>query len=298
MKRITKSIENLTTSILDNTGLNWGVEAKPLFGGEGERTPYFGMFRDDNDACLGALSSRYVPLSNRELIEVATRYFGKNLKVESVTGGELNGGKNVFFKIRQKELFTGSTAKMQRFFCLKNSFDGSSGVQGLSYDEVEICTNGMTRDTLHSKINIRHSSTMAQKLEQFDELYASFLNFEETMQADYEFLMARKATKADALAFISFMNKCDATLPEGKFLDGYSQRKYSIVQQQLELTEMEMKRQGRTFFGMLQGLTNYTSHHLRGNTTTPEQRQANLIEGGAYYMNRKGLNYLLETAKS
>ena len=57
-----------TFNVLQDTGLNWSVEKKPLVSEDGLPTESYGIFRNDNNAWLGTAGERLHTLS-----ELSTR---------------------------------------------------------------------------------------------------------------------------------------------------------------------------------------------------------------------------------
>lgn len=69
--------------ILTQAKADWTVTKHPLLGPEGQITPGFGIFRNDNQECLGVVGSKYTPTQNSHMAEVLMEAAGRNnVKIE------------------------------------------------------------------------------------------------------------------------------------------------------------------------------------------------------------------------
>lgn len=282
--------------ILNKTGLNWTVSKYPMYGVRetGQfvhfKTPYYGHFRDDTNECIGKSTDRYKVSQNAEVLGLICDYFGDNIDINNVEGGELKGGRRIYFTLKQENLFTGTVAETEQRLIIKSSHDGSSPIVFGFQDLVLVCTNGLIewKDRGIGKVRIMHTNSMKEKLNQFDKLYSQYLNFNEAKKAKYTRWQNDKVTMDLALLAVGRLNKCDMSLKEEDFKAQFSPRKWNIVQAQLRCIEEEMNRQGETKWGLLNGFTNYSTHILGKKKTETERREA-LIDGGGYKINSKAL---------
>lgn len=280
----------MTTEILNKINLNWEVNQKPLFGPEGERTRFFGQFRSDNDTCLGVSTEKYEISQNYEIVDLLVNYFGSNLKIENVEGNSIQSGRKIYVTLKQDNLFSRTTAELEQKLIIKNSHDGSSPLTFGFMDKVLICSNGMVRWVeSKQKVRISHTSSLRTKLDNFEVLYSEFLQFNELKKNQYEQFMSTPVTMSLAMDMLDYINKCDTSVDN--FQEVYSARKLNILEKQLESIELEISRQGLNKFGLLQGITNFTTHHL-GNKKTPSERQESLLIGNGYKYNNMALNFL------
>lgn len=280
----------MTTEILNKTGLNWEVNQKPLFGPEGERTRFFGQFRSDNDACLGVSTDKYEISQNAEVVDLLVNYFGDNIKIENVNGYSMMDGRRLCITLQQENLFHNTTAALEQKLIIRNSHDGSSPLTIGFQDKVLVCKNGLTRwmDS-KKKVKITHTQSLRHKLDNFEILYTEFLGFNEAKKQMYERFMSTPVTMSLAMDMIDYINNCDTSVDN--FELEYSPRKLNLVEKQLECIELETSRQGMNMFGLLQGITNFTTHHLGGRKTQSQREESSVI-GRGYKYNNLALNFL------
>lgn len=268
-----------TEQILNKTNLNWTVSKRELYDPSGIATGYYGQFRDDTDACLGISSPQYLVSQNSDIIQLLENYFGSNLIADNVSGFPLKGGKRVHLKIKDRNLFEGTDAALSRHLLIKDSHDGSCPIILGTYDEVLVCSNGLT--TMHkvNELRITHTKSMAAKLKSFDTAYSKLLGLNEKLKQQYETFMSTKVSMDLAITMLEQLNNCDLSMSEDEFKSMFSTRKWNIVQTQLECIELEFNRQGKTKWGLLNGITQYTTHRF-GDKSTEELKES-VIDGTA-----------------
>ena len=288
----------MVEKILDKTGLNWEVEELPLVGlmsqGENEKpkghtTEFRGVFRTDNYNCLGCVGHRYKSAQNSDLAELIVKFFGSKLKISKVDGGELQGGKRVYLTVEGDDLFKGTSAHMKQRMIISDSHDGKASLKIGFQDLVLVCTNGMTRwmarKDIKSKASIRHTASIDHKLSNFEEIYADFMDWNIKKKDMFEAWMSTKVSMDLAKKFIGQLNNVDMKLSQEDFIEQYSPRKWRAVEAQMQAMEVEFARQGASKWGLLNGITNYTTHSLGGDKKDAEEKRTALIDGAGYKLN-------------
>lgn len=288
----------MVQEILNKTGLNWKVTQRELFAKDYEdnilESPYYGQYRNDTNECLGVSTSRYKVSQNGDVLEILYKYFGDTLDLSKIEGGELKGGRRIYYTIKQDDLFTGTSAHLEQRFIIKDSHDGSSPIVLGFQDKVLLCENGLTRwlDRKDGKIvRIMHTASMSTKLKQFEELYSRYLTFNEDKKIKYENWMNSKITMDLAKTLLERLNNCDLSLSKNDFIKDFSTRKFNIIQSQLECIELEVNRQGMNKFGLINGITNYTTHVL-GTKKSSKERYDALMDGSGYSINNRAFEII------
>lgn len=293
------SVQNANVEqVLNKFGLNWKVKQKPLVAltkkGKELKTPFNGIFRMDTKACLGSGTDRYTVSQNADTVELLFNFFGEDLSVKDFTsGGALKGGARMYLTLKnhnQKYFLEGDGALKSRII-IKDSHDGSCRITLGLQDYVKVCSNGMHAWNNKAKVHISHTKTLTSKLKQFAALYKEFEVFQDNHYKMYLDFQASKVTKKDMLSFVGKLNNVDFSLPEAEFIEKYSTRKYNIVKKQYDCILLETGRQGKNKFGLLQGITNYTSHEFNSNKTD-EYRLESSIDGASQRLTAKAINLL------
>jgi len=271
---------------LDNCGLNWTVTQRSLVAineeDEGKllTSPFYGNFRDDNSECLGVGTSRYQVSQNHEIIEILFNYFGDNISVDDISGGQIRGGSRVFFKVKMGDLFENSMQEIEESLIIVDSFDGTTPILMGAHDKLFITGNISVQYDPNSSVRISHTTSMKQKLELFDLKYSSFLRFNQEKRLTYENWMDERQSKSDMIEFISKLNNCDVSLSENDFCSTYSRRKWNIVQSQIEALLDEVPKHGSTKFSSYQGISRYATHKMGGKKDQFEKKLS-IVDGSA-----------------
>ena len=83
--------------------------------------------------------------------------------------------------------------------------------------------------------------------------------------------MSTKVSMDLAKKFIGQLNGVDMKLSKDEFISEYSPRKFKAVEEQMAAMEIEFARQGASKWGLLNGITNYTTHTLGGDKKDDEE---------------------------
>ena len=128
------SQELLTTSKTD-----WTVEKRPLFGPNGESTNGYGIFREDNDRCLGLVGSKYTITQNHEVLDMLMDAAG-TLNIPAVRGGALGMGERIYYQFQLPEVTIGGSRNM-RYLTGLTAHDGLTKIGFGATNVVVICQN-------------------------------------------------------------------------------------------------------------------------------------------------------------
>lgn len=262
-------VQMTTEELLDRAGLNWTVEKEQFIlqnPDGGLETPRFmGVVRQDNRACLHACTPKYEIFQNEELAELV-------LKVSEATGYKYNdtnifndGGK-VVMNLRGKghvlEYPQVGDVIEERIHII-NSHDGTSGLRVEMGSLVLSCTNGMKRFDRDFATSIRHTTNMRTLLE--DSLRAVDLLTDgyKKMYLEIDRMLEQQLDKEGNMLAYMFNQVLDVDL--GKIRkdftsDEYSSRKLNQVKTLKDSLAEEMSVKGNNVWGLLSGVTHYTSH--------------------------------------
>jgi len=243
--------------MLEKYNWNWEVETKPLFLGNQIATPFLGVVRTENNHCFQTVSKYYEPMQNSELMEIA-------LNVSELTGGEIEVTKSICDGAVTYVSITGRTLKVEgsnvgdvvgEKITLVNSHDGSKSF-GIGFGHVILsCTNGMTRFDRKGFVSIRHTSNMRRKLNDAIGGLKKVVNESTSMIEGYKRLMDKPVRTAEIQKVINIVAEIDVNTPA----DQLSTRKRNIVQSVWDSLTGEMSYKGQTAWGLLNGVTHYTS---------------------------------------
>lgn len=128
-----------TQELLIASKTDWTVEKKPLFGPNGESTNGYGIFRTDNNLCLGLVGSKYTITQNQEVLEMLM-YAAGSLNIPAVRGGCLGMGERVYYQFQLPEVTIGGSRNL-RYLTGLTAHDGLSKIGFGATNVVVVCQN-------------------------------------------------------------------------------------------------------------------------------------------------------------
>ena len=147
-------------------GLDWKVEAKPIYNDKGIEIPgYKANTRDSDDKVLGLVSNRYKLVQNSEAFDFTDSLIGGDVKYE--TAGSLLGGKRIFLlaKLPEKKILGDD---FDNYICFTNSHDGTGAIQACMTPVRVVCQNtlNLALDKATRKWSTKHIGDIESKMEE------------------------------------------------------------------------------------------------------------------------------------
>jgi hypothetical protein len=245
---------------LQSTETNWTVRKEPLTATKVTDdgivelpTETFGLFRSDNDGWLGSVGNRYEPMQNFELADTIVGIqdmFGGNIK-----GGDLRGGKKIFYQLSLKDEHVGSDTLKRHITCL-NSHDGTSSIGFGSTNTVISCSNTFHK-AMKDLSRFRHTMTAS------DRLAMAVAEFKKAMDEDVDLM--------DRFKRFTEVN-IDRTILER-------------VMHNVFKVDMNTKESDVSLWGLFNSVTYYTNHMEKSD-------DHHLMFGGGYKKNLTAFNII------
>ena len=147
-------------------GLDWKVEAKPIYNDKGIEIPgYKANTRDIDDKVLGLVSNRYKLVQNSEAFDFTDSLIGGDVKYE--TAGSLLGGKRIFLLARlpEKKILGDD---FDNYICFTNSHDGTGAIQACMTPVRVVCQNtlNLALGKATRKWSTKHIGDIESKMEE------------------------------------------------------------------------------------------------------------------------------------
>ena len=164
-------ISHLMTSeeALNASGLNWDVEARPIYTDNGIQIPgYIANTRNTDNSVLGVVTNKYTIVQNRDAFNFTDNLIGKGAIYE--TAGSLRNGKRVFMLAQlPKQKILGD--EFGNFICFTNTHDGTGAVRVLMTPTRVVCNNTLNLALNNSKRmwSCKHMGKMEDKLHEAEE---------------------------------------------------------------------------------------------------------------------------------
>jgi len=265
--------------------LGWEIKVKPLKTITGIETNTRAIMRNDNNTVLGYVSDRYKPLPNRELIKLChTIEKSGHFRLEGYE--EFKGGKLVMAFIRN--LTPGlklNGLDLAEYFVVGNSHDGTKRLFIGTTQNLIRCENQFSSITPLFKTF--HRGTFEFEKEFILKLKEQYEIGRRALYANFEALERKKVNRKLIDQMVIYLLNTDRMLPDQERSKQILSSNNDVLLQNSILRET--RDLGMNAFGLINGVTWYTSHEIR-NT---KQHFGNL-SGVAREINEKAFNYCME----
>ncbi len=266
-------VEGLLTAeeALKASGLTWTVSKQPIYTADmAEIQGFHRIQRDDNGKTLGVVGSKYRTIQNADGFDFADAIIGDQ-SAKFTTAGSLYGGKTVFIlaKLDQEVFVAGD--KIEPYFLLKNTHDGSGSLKVLTTPVRVVCQNTLNAAVGGAKnaFAIRHTSGYEDKLKVAAETLGLTRKYYESFATFAENLVAQKFTRS---SFETLMNQL---MP----LEGKEGRALTVANNDRELllaaySANDIDNVRGTKWGAYNAVADY-SDHMRKLLGDPQSRREN-----------------------
>lgn len=269
-----------TERILTESNTNWNVAKYPLYGPNGEPTPAYGVFRTDNQNCLGVVGDRYQVTQNREVLELLLEAASQvNVNVER--GGFLKGGSKVYYQLGLPDVTIGGS-QSKRFLTALTSHDGSSPIGFGATNVVVVCANTFFA-ALRDVEKVRHTTNSRSKLVQIINQLRGSMSQEEQMIERLVTLSRTNIPEQITDEFLLEIIGGDEETTRTK--NRLTAIKAAMVP--------EFNTHGNTAYGLFNAVTRYTNHMI--NYSDIEAKRNSLMTGVGFKTNSRALDLIEET---
>ena len=248
--------------MLDKFNLNWRVEKTPLMLPNGTQTPYFGIVRQDNDNVFTTCKDSYIPFQNAELAEMLIRISEKTgYSIHS--GGSFNGGAKVFLQLESPNKIQGigeNRDSVNGFLTGLNSHDGSTSLKWGETNITISCRNTFMAAMKALKSSARHTQSIHNRVEDAIRQLNGVILEEKSLFDQFIKLSEQPITKTDIAKVVKSVTDVDILkTSQDKEVSQYAINRANEL---LRSISQEIKQKGQTKWGLLSGVTHYTSHKM------------------------------------
>jgi hypothetical protein len=265
MENLVAQTEN-SKALLVQAKLNWAVESRPLItSGENPiETEHIAIVRTDTNKILGVHKSSYTAYQNSEMAEILDRISGK-MGLPLHRGGYFGDGQKTFIQLKTTDHKLG-TDEIKGYLTCVNSFDGSTSL-AFGHSNVTIsCQNTFFASIKDLNNKVRHTASMHGRVDliclQIEEVLrqeALIYNKIDKM-AQYEIA---PEVREMVLGHILNLQK-EERIADVKSL---STRKQNVLSDLQVNIHGEIVDKGENLWGLFSGITKYTTHSLKGDST-------------------------------
>lgn len=280
-----------TDQVWNLSGLNYGFEVIPLFGGretdsttEFLTTPIFGVFRDDNHLFLGSGTKRFVPIGNERTKELCDILHGMGFSYENA--GCFDGGKVTYVSMKWRQN-TVAGEVIDYYVVIVNSFDGSKPF-GVYITPIRVWCKNTLNLAIKKAVRfwkLRHTTNAHLRLEEVENGLTLLGNYIGAFEREVDRMKLLTCDKDRVKSFIDMLFPItEDTQPRAVTM---AQNKRAELMYRYEyapdIIDME-----QSAFRFINAVSDYVDHTepLRRTSTWKEKRFANNMSG----------NELLDTA--
>ena len=191
---------------IELSGLNWPVELKPLFLGNGTLVTHKAVVRGDSGNVLGIVGPRYTPLQNAEAFDWFNA-FVENGEVSLETAGSLDEGRRIWVmaRIARDPSVIVPNDEILKYLMLSNSHDGTLAIR-VGYTPIRIvCANtlAMAHNSNASKlIRIRHTASSKVALDKLQDIMNLVDREFEATAEQFRFLASKTFNQKDVREYV------------------------------------------------------------------------------------------------
>lgn len=253
-------------ALLRQANLDWAVESRPLIT-SGEvpiETEHIAIVRTDTNKILGVHKSSYTAYQNSEMAEILDRISGK-MGLPLHRGGYFGDGQKTFIQLKTTDHKLG-TDEIKGYLTCVNSFDGSTSL-AFGHSNVTIsCQNTFFASIKDLNNKVRHTASMHGRVDLI------CLQIEEVLRQE-----ALIYNKIDKMAQVDIAPEVREMVlghilnlqKEERIADvkSLSKRKENVLSDLQVNIHGEILDKGENLWGLFSGITKYTTHSLKGDST-------------------------------
>ncbi|MFN8353703.1 MAG: DUF932 domain-containing protein [Spirosomataceae bacterium] len=233
----------------------WEIAEKPIYANNATLKGYKAIFRNDNQQLLNVAKQSYTPTPNTRFVEVVER-------LNEITGfpircyDEFEGGKKVLAFLECTEPIQVCGYDFQDFMLIGNSHDSSTGFFIGNSSKMIRCANRFSK--IFRQLQVRHTKNHDAEIEQLLRYFETYMNQRKGLFQQMERFANVKIdqTLKDALAerLVRMTEEEKAGKAE------ISTRKQNLLFDIERSIDIECNALGDNLFGLLNGITHYTTH--------------------------------------
>jgi phage/plasmid-like protein (TIGR03299 family) len=283
--------------ILEKFKLDWKVEKQPLLLPDGSETPFFGIVRTDNSTCFTTCKEGFTAYQNSELAELLIRMSEKT-GYNIYNGGMFNGGGKVYIQLESPNKITDIGTNRDTVNGYITGINGHDGTTSLKWGETNItisCKNTFMAARRELKSTARHTASIHNQVEVALRELTQVVKEEQSL-FDTFIKLADIPVKPEAIAqIIKQITDVDVTKKASELKDTVSSYKINQSQDLIKSISKEMVQKGATMWGLMSGVTQYTSHVM----SVPKRENArleSLYTGGGFKTNNEAFATVRELA--
>jgi hypothetical protein len=252
------------SELLDQFDLRWKVSKEKLFLPDGTKTQYHAIVREDNRQVFQTCKDSYVPYQNSELAELLITIADRGgYAIHS--GGSFNGGAKVYTQLSSGNSIKGigiNNDRVDGFVTGINSHDGSISLKWGSSNITISCKNTFVASAKQLSNSARHTNNMIIKVDQYLKLIDGAIEQEKSIFDKFIKLADAPVKQKHITKVVQNITGVDIELDSEFAKDKFSTYSINRAEELLASIQREILQKGQTLWGLMSGVTNYTTHTI------------------------------------
>lgn len=278
-------------------GLNWEVGLQDLFTRDGQAAPARATVRASDNAILGVVGPRYLPLQNVDAFDWFEP-FVQSGEASLHTAGSLQQGKKIWVLAQinrdNSEIVRGD--EVCKFLMLSNSHDGTTAIR-VGFTPIRIvCANTLAMahsDSASRLIRIRHTQSSRVNLDRLRDIMDTInAQFEATAE-QFRFLASRNFNATDVRRYVKTVLGVERVLDTD--IPTRTKNTMNKIFNLIEGERQSMQGVRGTYWAAYNGVNEYFNYHQGRNN---DNRMNSLWFGPTLLENRNALDIALEFASA
>jgi hypothetical protein len=261
--------------------IEWDISEKPIYSNNTVLANHKAIYRNDNNRLLNVVKKSYTPTTNKRFLEVVdcmqeiTQFPIKDF-------AEFEGGRKVLAFLECTEPIYIAGFEFKDYMIIGNSHDSSTGFFIGNSSMMIRCSNRFSK--IFRQLQIHHTKNHDVRI---DEILRQFETYNTQRQALFSNMERMQRVEIDEAIKTALVEKLVKMNYEEKLgIDEVSTRKQNLIRQINDSILTECNELGDTAFGLLQGITNYTTH-IRPN----KSKVFGNVFGGVAQMNTEAFKF-------
>ncbi|MBR0148671.1 MAG: DUF945 domain-containing protein [Lachnospiraceae bacterium] len=195
-----------SSEALELAGLNWMVEQKDVFTSDYKYVPgYKANVRNKDGVTLGIVTDRYKVVQNEDAFKFTDELLGEGVRYE--TAGSLQNGKRVWLLAKMPDKYVIAGDKIDPYFLIMNSHDGSCGIKACMTPVRVVCNNTLNLALNNAKRiwTTKHTENIMSRMTEAQETLFMAENYMSALGRKVDDLIKIRLTDAKVLEYMSDM---------------------------------------------------------------------------------------------
>jgi phage/plasmid-like protein (TIGR03299 family) len=291
----TKLAENsyAVNALLDEYNLNWSVSKQRLTLPNGTETQFYGIVRDDKQITFSTCKDGYQPFQNSELAEMLIRLSEKT-GYEMKGGGMFNNGAKLYLQLLSPNKINNIGKNddiVEGYLTGINSHDGSSSLKWGETNITISCKNTFNAALKAINNSARHNNNMRVKVEQAIKEIDVLIEEEKNMFDIFIKMSETPVTRKAIARIVKDITEVDTLLSQTEIAEKYTTYSINRSGELLQAIAKETEQKGQTMWGLMSGITNYTTHIMPA-PKRDNGRMESLYVGTGYNINNDAFTTL------